>query len=103
MSEHTTQHPVFDAHPHIIDPRFPLIPNDGYLPPAFTVDQYREQVGGLGVRGGAEVHAENAPSWMASPSDLIGSAAPDALKCSGSLGAPSRCRQAIPLPTRICG
>ncbi|MFI1735784.1 amidohydrolase family protein [Streptomyces acidicola] len=55
MNEHTTQHPVFDAHLHIIDPRFPLIPNDGYLPPAFTVDQYRERVGGLCVRGGAVV------------------------------------------------
>ncbi|MEU1304433.1 amidohydrolase family protein [Streptomyces shenzhenensis] len=49
------QHHVFDAHLHIIDPRFPLIENDGYLPPAFTVDQYRERVSGLGVRGGAVV------------------------------------------------
>ncbi|MFK0109374.1 amidohydrolase family protein [Streptomyces sp. NPDC091217] len=55
MSERTLQHPVFDAHLHIIDPRFPLVENDGYLPPAFTVDQYRERVGDLGVRGGAVV------------------------------------------------
>lgn len=55
MSEHTAQHPVFDAHLHIIDPRFPLIPNDGYLPPAFTADQYRERVSVLGIRGGAVV------------------------------------------------
>ncbi|HSA40245.1 MAG TPA: 2-pyrone-4,6-dicarboxylate hydrolase, partial [Mycobacterium sp.] len=24
---------MFDAHLHIVDPRFPLVPNDGYLPP----------------------------------------------------------------------
>ncbi|MFB7586823.1 amidohydrolase family protein [Streptomyces sp. NPDC056169] len=47
--------PVFDAHLHIVDPRFPLIANDGYLPPAFTVEQYRERVAGLSVRGGAVV------------------------------------------------
>ncbi|MFD3666418.1 amidohydrolase family protein [Streptomyces sp. NPDC058659] len=47
--------PVFDAHLHIVDPRFPLIENDGYLPPAFTVERYRERVSGLPVRGGAVV------------------------------------------------
>lgn len=47
--------PVFDAHLHIVDPRFPLIPNDGYLPPPFTVEDYRASVAGLGVVGGAVV------------------------------------------------
>ncbi len=47
--------PVFDAHLHIVDPRFPLVENHGYLPPAFTVAQYRERVAGLGIRGGAVV------------------------------------------------
>ncbi|MEU3750373.1 MULTISPECIES: amidohydrolase family protein [Streptomyces] len=47
--------PVFDAHLHIVDPRFPLVENDGYLPPAFTAGQYRERVSGLDVRGGAVV------------------------------------------------
>ncbi|MET9674845.1 amidohydrolase family protein [Streptomyces sp. NPDC006482] len=47
--------PLFDAHLHIVDPRFPLVENDGYLPPAFTVAQYRERVAGLRVRGGAVV------------------------------------------------
>jgi predicted TIM-barrel fold metal-dependent hydrolase len=55
VSEQTTRHPVFDAHLHIIDPRFPLTRNDGYLPSPFTVDEYRERVDGLGVRGGAVV------------------------------------------------
>jgi len=33
----TLRHPLFDAHLHIINPRFPLVPNAGYLPPSFTV------------------------------------------------------------------
>jgi predicted TIM-barrel fold metal-dependent hydrolase len=47
--------PVFDAHLHIIDPRFPLIRNDGYLPPAFTAEDYRSRTASLGVVGGAVV------------------------------------------------
>ena len=46
---------VFDAHLHIIDPRFPLQENDGYLPPPVTVAAYRNRVGALGVAGGAVV------------------------------------------------
>jgi predicted TIM-barrel fold metal-dependent hydrolase len=46
---------VFDAHLHIIDPRFPLVENDGYLPPAFTVEDYRRRTGSLGIAGGAVV------------------------------------------------
>ncbi len=44
---------VFDAHLHIIDPRFPLEP--GYRPPAFTVADYRERTAELGITGGAVV------------------------------------------------
>lgn len=46
---------VFDAHLHIIDPRFPLEENNGYLPGPFTVEDYRNRVTGLGVAGGAVV------------------------------------------------
>ena len=46
---------MFDAHLHIIDPRFPLVENDGYLPEPFTVDDYRSRVRNLGVTGGAVV------------------------------------------------
>ncbi|MGW0039931.1 amidohydrolase family protein [Gordonia sp. NPDC003376] len=46
---------VFDAHLHIIDPRFPLIENNGYLPPAFTVADYRARIAHLGIDGGAVV------------------------------------------------
>ncbi len=47
--------PIFDAHLHIIDPAFPLVPNQGYLPEPFTVDAYRARVSGLGVSSGAVV------------------------------------------------
>jgi predicted TIM-barrel fold metal-dependent hydrolase len=47
--------PVFDAHLHIIDERFPLVANAGYLPPQFTADAYRAAVASLGVCGGAIV------------------------------------------------
>lgn len=46
---------MFDAHLHIIDPRFGLQANNGYLPPPFTVADYRDRVAGLGVAGGAVV------------------------------------------------
>jgi predicted TIM-barrel fold metal-dependent hydrolase len=46
---------VFDAHLHIVDPRFPLVANDGYLPPSFTVADYLACAGALRVTGGAVV------------------------------------------------
>lgn len=45
----------FDAHFHIIDPRFPLTKSQGYLPPAFYMEDYMNQVKKLGVTGGAVV------------------------------------------------
>nr|WP_221217725.1 MULTISPECIES: amidohydrolase family protein [unclassified Mycolicibacterium] len=46
---------VFDAHFHIIDPRFPLVPNIGYLPDPFTAADYLHRVHALQVTGGAVV------------------------------------------------
>lgn len=46
---------VFDAHLHIIDPAYPLIENDGYLPSPFTVADYRKRIAGLDIAGGAVV------------------------------------------------
>jgi predicted TIM-barrel fold metal-dependent hydrolase len=46
---------VFDGHLHIIDPRFPLIPNKGYLPDPFTVEDYLEKTKTLDVVGGAVI------------------------------------------------
>lgn len=47
--------PVFDSHFHIIDRRFPLVPNDGYLPDDFACADYLERTGNLALKGGAVV------------------------------------------------
>jgi predicted TIM-barrel fold metal-dependent hydrolase len=46
---------VFDGHLHIIDPRFPLVPNRGYLPEPFTVEDYLDRTSMLDLAGGAVV------------------------------------------------
>ena len=47
--------PLFDSHFHIIDRRFPLIPNNGYLPDDLTCSDYRAQMAHYDLRGGAVV------------------------------------------------
>ena len=47
--------PIFDAHLHIVDPRFPLVANSGFLPAAFTVADYRAATSALAIAGGAVV------------------------------------------------
>jgi predicted TIM-barrel fold metal-dependent hydrolase len=56
-SDPTGRWPVFDSHFHIIDPRFPLVPNEGYLPKAFTIKDYQERMASYKLRGGAVVSA----------------------------------------------
>lgn len=46
---------LFDAHCHIIDPRFPLQANQGFLPQPFTCADYRQRMAGLNPGGGAVV------------------------------------------------
>ncbi|MEA3156032.1 MAG: hypothetical protein QOK44_3621 [Betaproteobacteria bacterium] len=46
---------VFDTHFHIIDPRFPVMENQGFLPPTFTVEDYRARTAGLGISGGTVI------------------------------------------------
>ncbi|TMW70102.1 amidohydrolase family protein [Alteribacter natronophilus] len=46
---------IFDAHLHIVDPRYPLTENHGFLPDAFTADDYLNSVSRLHVIGGAVV------------------------------------------------
>ncbi|MFI9506777.1 amidohydrolase family protein [Nocardia sp. NPDC052566] len=46
---------MFDAHVHIIDPRFPLVENDGYLPEPYTLADYRKRMSRFDVVGGAVV------------------------------------------------
>ena len=49
------QTPVFDTHFHIIDPRFPVMENQGFLPPIFTVDDYLARTAGLGIAAGTVI------------------------------------------------
>jgi predicted TIM-barrel fold metal-dependent hydrolase len=46
---------IFDAHFHVIDPRFPLVANQAFLPEPFTCDDYRQATAGMGIAGGAVV------------------------------------------------
>ncbi|OOZ15693.1 2-pyrone-4,6-dicarboxylate hydrolase [Solemya velum gill symbiont] len=46
---------IFDVHLHIIDPRFPLIENRGFVPEPFSVADYRQRVSDLPVVGGTVV------------------------------------------------
>ncbi|MEE4219366.1 MAG: amidohydrolase family protein [Xanthomonadales bacterium] len=46
---------VFDAHFHIIDPRFPLVPNKGYVPERYLARDYLERTEDYNLQGGAVV------------------------------------------------
>ncbi|MBM6384928.1 MAG: amidohydrolase family protein [Paenibacillus sp.] len=46
---------IFDTHLHIIDPKFPLIKNQGFLPNPFTCEDYLEKIKGFNIKGGAVV------------------------------------------------
>lgn len=48
---------LFDSHLHIIDPRFPLVENNGFLPAAFPTQSYLEQLKCFSIEpvGGAVV------------------------------------------------
>jgi predicted TIM-barrel fold metal-dependent hydrolase len=51
----TKHFPIFDSHFHIIDRRFPLIPNNGYLPDDLTCVDYLASMAGYDLAGGAVV------------------------------------------------
>jgi predicted TIM-barrel fold metal-dependent hydrolase len=46
---------VFDTHFHIIDFRFPVSENQGFMPPRFPVEDYRTRTAGLGIAAGVVV------------------------------------------------
>lgn len=46
---------MFDSHFHIIDPRFPLKPSQGFLPAEFTCDDYLDRMKAYRLHGGAVV------------------------------------------------
>jgi len=50
-----TDIPLFDAHFHIIDPRFPVQENQGFLPEPYTCDDYLQRMNGRALAGGVVV------------------------------------------------
>lgn len=46
---------LFDCHLHIIDERFPLVANQGYLPDNFSTENYRDRTKEYDIAGGAIV------------------------------------------------
>lgn len=46
---------LFDAHLHIIDPRYPLVANQGFVPEPFAVEDYLKQLNGIDLQGGTIV------------------------------------------------
>lgn len=46
---------LFDAHFHVIDPRFPLVPNQGYLPGRYISRDYLERMESYNLVGGVVV------------------------------------------------
>lgn len=53
--EKLSQFKLFDSHFHIIDKKFPLIENQGYLPDSFSTTDYRNRTRDYTVIGGAIV------------------------------------------------
>tara|TARA_R110001592_G_scaffold66617_2_gene204587 strand:- start:29844 stop:30605 length:762 start_codon:yes stop_codon:yes gene_type:complete len=49
------RYPLFDSHLHIIDTHFPLLANNGFLPEAFTAEDYLKRMNGYDLVGGAIV------------------------------------------------
>ena len=54
-AERARQRRLFDSHCHIIDHRFPIVANQGYVPPDFPLDAYLAEAKPLGVVAGAVV------------------------------------------------
>ena len=66
---------LFDAHFHIIDPRFPLVANEGFLPGAFTCDDYLARMQSYRLCGGAVVAGSFQAfdrSWLLDALDRLG-------------------------------
>lgn len=57
MTEQGQRIAFFDSHFHIIDPRFPMISNQGYLPEPYSIEDYRRRTAAFDIVGGAIVSA----------------------------------------------
>lgn len=49
------EYQLFDSHLHIIDERYPLVPNNGYTPDSFTPNDYLSRMSSYNLCGGAVV------------------------------------------------
>ncbi len=49
------KYPVFDSHFHIIDGKYPLVSNNGYMPEEFSCDKYLSRMEPYNLCGGAIV------------------------------------------------
>lgn len=70
-------HALFDAHLHVIEPGFPLVENQGYLPEPFTVRDYHLAMRDYEVVGGAVVAASfqgTDQSWLIAALETLGPA-----------------------------
>ncbi|WP_072803858.1 amidohydrolase family protein [Rhodococcoides yunnanense] len=66
---------MFDAHRYILDPRFPLVENQGYQPEPYTIAEYDKDTDGLGITGGAVISASfhgTDQSFLVSSLDTLG-------------------------------
>jgi len=52
---HAGSFAVFDAHLHIVDRRFPLVANNGFVPDPFSVQDYLRRMAAYRLTGGAVV------------------------------------------------
>jgi predicted TIM-barrel fold metal-dependent hydrolase len=78
---------VFDAHLHVIDPRFPLVANQGYVPQPFTVDDYRAATAALNVVGGAVVAGSfQHQGWLPDALGRLGSGFVGVVELDGGVG-----------------
>ena len=50
-----SKYPLFDSHMHIIDKRFPLVSNNGYLPVEFDYKEYLKRMSSYQLCGGVVV------------------------------------------------
>jgi len=55
IRRHLRSLPLFDAHFHIVDARFPLVRNQGYLPEEFPCEEYLRRTRSYNLAGGAVV------------------------------------------------
>ena len=81
----------FDCHFHIIDKNFPVVPNQGFMPDAFTSEDYLERLKAVDLCGGAVVSVWRADGMLACDvrdsgwihDELVGRLAPSTVETGG--------------------